>query len=116
MRVCLRMAVEGALSDLFERHGVNLQEVFTQILREWKEENYLGVIQSCSLMFEDFEENAVAALVFLEVRVAALLEAVIGHLENRIMFDLAVIYHQRSGGDRCHLRELHFDPLFDRLE
>lgn len=116
MKMCLRMAVEGALSELFELHGGNLQTTLTDILREWHAENYLGIVQSCSVMFEDFENNAFALLVFLEVRVPALVEAVIGDLENRIVFDLAVNFHQLSGGDRCHLRDLHFDPLFDRLE
>lgn len=110
------MAVEGALNQLFEMHGAHLQEILTNVLREWQAENYLGVIQECSVMFEEFENHAFAMLVFVQVRVPALLEAVIENLENRLFFDLAVIFHQRSGGDRCYLRDLHFDPLFDRLE
>ncbi|UZE91174.1 E4 control protein E4orf3, partial [Human adenovirus 40] len=34
----------------------------------------------------------------------------------RIFFDLAVIFHQRSGGERCDLRDLHFGSLYNRLE
>ncbi|AUG71876.1 E4orf3 [Rhesus adenovirus 66] len=116
MMVCLRMAIEGALSELFNMHGMNLQTICRDIIREWRNENYLGIVQSCSLMIEEFDNNAFALLVFVEVRVQALLEAAIDSLENRIMFDLAVKFHQGSGGDRCHLRDLHFDPLLNRLE
>lgn len=116
MKVCLRMAVEGALTQLFRMHGANLHEIFTDLVRGWKAENFLGVIESCSLMFEEFEDDAFAVLVFVDVRLPALMEAVIGDLENRVCFDLAVIFHERSGGDRCHLRDLHFDTLFDRVE
>ena len=116
MKVCLRMTVEGALNKLFELHGASLQEILMDVLRGWQAENYLGIIQDCSLMFEDFEENAFAMFVFLEVRVPALVEAVIGNLENRIFFDLSVIFYQRSGGERCDLRDLHFGWLYNRLE
>ncbi|AGK27157.1 E4 ORF3 [Baboon adenovirus 3] len=116
MMVCLRMSIEGALVQLFQMRGVNLQELCCDIVREWRAENYLGMVQNCSVIIEDFEHDAFALLVFLDVRVQALLEAVVDHLENRIHFDLAVLYHQRTGGDRCHLRDLHFVTLRDRLE
>lgn len=116
MMVCLRMSIEGALSELFQMHGMDLQNICRDIIREWRNENYLGIIQSCNLMIEEFENHAFALLVVVQVRVQALLEAAIDSLENRIVFDLAVKFHQGSGGDRCHLRDLHFDPLADRLE
>lgn len=116
MMVCLRMAIEGALYQLFQMRGVNLQDLCCNIVREWRAENYLGMVQNCHVIVEEFEQDAFALLVFLDVRVQALLEAVVDHLENRIQFDLAVIFHQRTGGDRCHLRDLRFAVLHDRLE
>ncbi|QOV03165.1 E4 orf3 [Human adenovirus 41] len=116
MKVCLRMTVEGALNKLFELHGASLQIILMDVLRGRQAENYLGVIQDCSLMFEDFEENAFAMFVFLEVRVPALSPPLLGNLKNYSHFDLAVIFYQRSGGERCDLRDLHFGWLYNRLE
>ncbi|ALE30416.1 ORF3 [Simian adenovirus 16] len=116
MKVCLRMQVEGALTDLFQMHGLDLQTCCVNILREWKNENYMGMVQSCSLMIDENEDHGFALLLFTELRVEALLEAIVDHLDNRMCFDLAVMYHQHSGGDRCHLRDLHFEVLQDRLE
>ncbi|ALE30311.1 ORF3 [Simian adenovirus 8] len=116
MKLCLRLQVEAALRELFNMRGLNLITCCNDIIREWKNENYLGMVQSCSLMVEEFEDGSFAVLLFVEVRVEALVEAVVDHLDNRLTFDLAVIYHQNSGGDRCHLRDLHFEVLRDRLE
>lgn len=116
MKVCLRMVVDNSLRDLFHLQNLDLQAVCTDIVRAWKAENYLNMVQNCSLMIEEHEDRGFTLLVFLEIAVQALLEAVSEHLENRLMFDLAVIYHQRSGGDRCHLRDLRCETLLDRLE
>ncbi|AGV32788.1 E4 control protein orf3 [Human mastadenovirus B] len=116
MRVCLRMVVEGALRELFLMCGLDLQEEMTRLIQGWKDENYLGMVQECNMMIEELEHApSFAVLLFLDVRVEALLEATIEHLENRIVFDLAVIFHQHSGGERCHLRDLHLEILRDRL-
>ncbi|AAW33281.1 ORF3 [Human adenovirus 7] len=117
MRVCLRMVVEGALRDLFVMCGLDLPQELTRIIEGWKAENYLGMVQECNMMFEELENApSFGILLFLDVRVEALLEATVEHLENRISFDLAVLFHQHSGGDRCHLRDLQFEVLRDRLE
>ena len=116
MKYCLRMAVEGALTELFNIHGLNLQNQCVQLIQQWKNENYLGMVQSGSLMIEEFHDNAFALLLFVEIRAVALLDAVVEHLENRLQFDLAVIFHQHSGGDRCHLRDLRIQILADRLD
>ncbi|AEW43634.1 E4Orf3 [Chimpanzee adenovirus Y25] len=117
MRVCLRMPVEGALRELFIMAGLDLPQELIRIIQGWKNENYLGMVQECNMMIEELENApAFAVLLFLDVRVEALLEATVEHLENRVTFDLAVIFHQHSGGERCHLRDLHFEVLRDRLE
>lgn len=115
MKVCLRLAVEGALVDLFNMAGVNLRRVLIQIISEWKRDNYLGVITECSMMIHEAEHHALCVLVFVDVRVDDLLQAVVNHLENRLLFDLAVLYHQETG-ERCHLRDLVFEVLNDQLE
>nr|APD78448.1 ORF3 [Simian adenovirus 13] len=116
MKVCLRMYIEGALWELFNAHGMNLEVLLVEIIRDWKNENYLGMVQNATLAIEHLQGQAFAILLFVEVRIADLINATVENLENSIVFDLAVRYHQGSGGDRCHLRDLHFAVLPDRLE
>ncbi|AFG19611.1 E4-3 [Simian adenovirus 6] len=115
MRVCLRMHVESALSELFAMAGLDLQGIILQIITDWKRENYLGLIDDCAAMIDPGENRAFVLLVFLNVRVEDLIPAVVNHLENRLMFDLAVMFHQETQ-DRCHLRDLVFEVLRDQLE
>ncbi|APG53821.1 E4 ORF3 [simian adenovirus 55] len=115
MKACLRLAVEGALVELFAMAGLNFREMLINIIREWKRDNYLGVITECSMMIHEEQNHVMTAMVFVDVRVDDLLQAVVNHLENRIMFDLAVSFHQETG-DRCHLRDLVFEVLHDQLE
>ncbi|AEF59069.1 E4 orf3 [Simian adenovirus 20] len=115
MRVCLRMLVESALSELFIMAGMELQGVMLQIIRDWKQENYLGLIDDCAAMIDPGENRAFVLLVFLNVRVRDLIPATVSDLENRLIFDLAVMFHQETQ-DRCHLRDLSFEVLHDQLE
>lgn len=115
MKVCLRLPVEGALVDIFSMAGLNLRQIIIQIIGDWKRDNYLGVVQECSLMIHELDHNALCVMVFVDCRVNDLLQAVVNHLENRLIFDLAVLYHQETG-ERCHLRDLLFEVLNDQLE
>ena len=117
MKVCLIMKVEGALWELYHMCGVDLHQQFVEIIQGWKNENYLGMVNECNLMIDEIDGGpAFNVILMLDVRVEPLLEATVEHLENRVGFDLAVCFHQHSGGERCHLRDLRFTIHRDRLE
>lgn len=109
------MQVESALAELFMMAGMELQGIMLRIIREWKRENYLGLIDDCAVMIDPGENRAFTLLIFLNVRVRDLVPAAVSDLENRLMFDLAVMFHQETQ-DRCHLRDLNFEVLHDQLE
>ncbi|AEK98473.1 E4 ORF3 [Titi monkey adenovirus ECC-2011] len=94
-------------------------DVLTGIVNGWKQENELQQIDECSMYcFEDNDLNPqkVTFLIYLKLHLPALVDAVVSGLENRVHFDLAVTYHQHSGGRRCYLRDLQFEILDDLLQ
>lgn len=119
VRVLLRMRAETALKELFDLAHLDFIDTVKDIIRAFLDENDLNQVERSSLFVVPgpgeqplYDE----ILLHLEVRHPGLLEAVVASLENRLLFDLAVKFHEHSGGRRCYLRDLAFEVLEDQLE
>ncbi len=113
----LKMKVEGGLAQLFELVGGDLKEELVNIFSRWRDENYMGLVDSCGVFIIDHDRGGgFDVLLAVDFRGDFMLQALVQHLTNRVVCGLAVIFDRLSGGDQCHLIDLHFDIVEDRLE
>lgn len=116
--VCLKMLVEKALEELFHLAGLDFLDEFKTIVEAWKTENELQQLDALSLyVYEDHAQHPhhTVVLLYVKVHLPHMLETLAAGLENRLLFDLVVRYHQASRGRRCYVRDLAFEILRNQL-